>query len=452
MQLSESKKLTTVLKAKIILPLMFLLAFFAGRGQAPSPPYTKPNNSYGSIYNRASFDSTLFFPTGCGIPTDTTWLFSEQNGGRAQKLRKFAIYGDSCGNKAYLWIPSLQAWQLIGKGSVDTLYSRGDSAFYTKNNTEYFAFILGTGGGTVVATNSITGNGASGTPLKFVNDAASPGNSKYYGTDGSGTKGYNTLDKTAVGLGNVDNTSDVNKPVSTAQATAIALKIANFLNVTFLGYGSHAARPTTGPGLYYDTDSSSLFFVNTGVYNNLFPVFNLFVLSQNSAYPDTGYVKAVGGNLLISPLWDSVGNCIKHSIYPDGRLVWYNSCSNVLNGGASKSISAGTLGSRPAASNCQCYYFSTTDSTWSYDNGSWIPVKGGGGGGTAAGANKQVQINNSGAFGVVPNFTADAATGLVNADSITAHKMRADSLKLNLSTAANKGFGGATKYFQGATQ
>jgi hypothetical protein len=33
-----------------------------------------------------------------------------------------------------------------------------------------------------------------------------------------------TIDKTFVGLGNVDNTSDVNKPVSTAQATSIALK------------------------------------------------------------------------------------------------------------------------------------------------------------------------------------------------------------------------------------
>lgn len=37
-----------------------------------------------------------------------------------------------------------------------------------------------------------------------------------------GDKTWQTLDKTVVGLGNADNTSDVNKPVSTAQATAIA--------------------------------------------------------------------------------------------------------------------------------------------------------------------------------------------------------------------------------------
>ena len=39
-----------------------------------------------------------------------------------------------------------------------------------------------------------------------------------------GDKSFQTLDKTAVGLANVDNTSDVNKPVSTAQQTALDLK------------------------------------------------------------------------------------------------------------------------------------------------------------------------------------------------------------------------------------
>lgn len=53
----------------------------------------------------------------------------------------------------------------------------------------------------------------------------------------------------------------------------------------------------------------------------------------------------------------------------------------VANNGASTGIKAGILSVRPSASNCQCFYFSTTDSSWSYDNGSWIPVKGGSGGG-----------------------------------------------------------------------
>ena len=42
-----------------------------------------------------------------------------------------------------------------------------------------------------------------------------------------GDKTWQTLNKAAVGLGNVDNTSDVNKPVSTAQAAADATKLSN---------------------------------------------------------------------------------------------------------------------------------------------------------------------------------------------------------------------------------
>ena len=52
----------------------------------------------------------------------------------------------------------------------------------------------------------------SGTNIKTVNSNSLVGS------------GNVTIDKTSVGLGNVDNTSDTNKPVSTAQATAIGLK------------------------------------------------------------------------------------------------------------------------------------------------------------------------------------------------------------------------------------
>ena len=47
--------------------------------------------------------------------------------------------------------------------------------------------------------------------------------SQYY----RGDKTFQTLDKSAVGLGNVDNTSDANKPVSTAQLTAINAKVSD---------------------------------------------------------------------------------------------------------------------------------------------------------------------------------------------------------------------------------
>ena len=62
-----------------------------------------------------------------------------------------------------------------------------------------------------------------------------------------------TIDKTFVGLGNVDNTSDANKPVSTAQQTAINAKVADSItdgvttiapsqNAVFDAYGGLAGR------------------------------------------------------------------------------------------------------------------------------------------------------------------------------------------------------------------
>ena len=45
----------------------------------------------------------------------------------------------------------------------------------------------------ISATNSITGAGTAASPLKLQGDAASPGNSQYYGTNSSGTKGWNPL-------------------------------------------------------------------------------------------------------------------------------------------------------------------------------------------------------------------------------------------------------------------
>jgi hypothetical protein len=51
----------------------------------------------------------------------------------------------------------------------------------------------GGGSGTVTTALSVTGTGASGTPVELVNDAATPGNSQYYGTNSSGSKGWYTL-------------------------------------------------------------------------------------------------------------------------------------------------------------------------------------------------------------------------------------------------------------------
>jgi hypothetical protein len=59
-----------------------------------------------------------------------------------------------------------------------------------------------------------------------------------------GDKSWQTLDKTAVGLGNVDNTSDANKPVSTATQTALNLKAdATSVGAKIMVYNTYADAP-----------------------------------------------------------------------------------------------------------------------------------------------------------------------------------------------------------------
>jgi hypothetical protein len=59
-------------------------------------------------------------------------------------------------------------------------------------------FVGAGGGGSILTTDSITGDGTLGNEVKLVNDSLTPGNSKYYGTDGSGTKGFFTLPNTSI--------------------------------------------------------------------------------------------------------------------------------------------------------------------------------------------------------------------------------------------------------------
>ena len=64
------------------------------------------------------------------------------------------------------------------------------------------------------------------------------------------------LSKSAVGLGNVDNTSDLNKPVSTATQTALNLK-ANIANPTFSGTVGGITKSMVGLSNVDDTSDSN---------------------------------------------------------------------------------------------------------------------------------------------------------------------------------------------------
>lgn len=74
-----------------------------------------------------------------------------------------------------------------------------------------------------------------------------------------GDKTFATLNKTAVGLGNVDNTSDANKPVSTATQTALDAKTAKLITTN---------RQTASYTLVL-SDADKLVEMNVGSANNL---------------------------------------------------------------------------------------------------------------------------------------------------------------------------------------
>jgi len=90
---------------KKLLTIIFLLIASHGFSQGG---FIKVNNSYGTISNRGSFDSTLFLPTGCG----TASL-------HGYDLNKAALYYDSCGHQFYGYDPSTKIWSLI-QGLTDT--------------------------------------------------------------------------------------------------------------------------------------------------------------------------------------------------------------------------------------------------------------------------------------------------------------------------------------------
>ena len=94
-----------------------LLSSLVGYGQGG---WLKPNNSYGTISNRASIDSTLFFPTGSGAPSL-----------RGYNLRKGAVYLDSTAFQLWVFNPSTSLWDSVHIGAAGS----SGSSWLTTGNT-----------------------------------------------------------------------------------------------------------------------------------------------------------------------------------------------------------------------------------------------------------------------------------------------------------------------------
>ena len=159
--------------------------------------------------------------------------------------------GEICINhadkKLYAKHPSTGAIQEIGGMSVhshDEIYSPDSSQVLELQNNGNLTITAG------AATKTFTLPSASGT-LATLDDITG----SVAGVTSLNTRtGAVTIDKTDVGLGNCDNTSDVNKPISTATQTALngkigsnisgatgATALTNMMQITLAGYNALGA-------------------------------------------------------------------------------------------------------------------------------------------------------------------------------------------------------------------
>jgi parallel beta-helix repeat protein len=104
--------------------------------------------------------------------------------------------------------------------------------------------------GSVATANSIVNTGVSGSPIQLVNDNAAPGNSKYYGTDSGGNKGYFSLPSgtgtvTSIALTVPTGLSVTGSPVTTSGTLAITTSLNGVVKANGSGFSTSAVNLTS---------------------------------------------------------------------------------------------------------------------------------------------------------------------------------------------------------------
>jgi hypothetical protein len=155
----------------------------------------------------------------------------------AEKNKLAGISGTNTGDQnLFSTIAVAGQSNVVADSTSDTLtLVAGSNITLTTNatNDEITIASTGGGGGGSSSWGSITGTLSNQTDLQTALNGKEP--TITAGTTGEyyrGDKTFQTLNKAAVGLGNVDNTSDLNKPISTATQTALDGKVDKNLAIT----------------------------------------------------------------------------------------------------------------------------------------------------------------------------------------------------------------------------
>jgi len=206
------------------------------------------------------FPNAVYPEAGIALSTGSAWASSITNNSANWNI----AYNDKINNAAF-----------TGTDTKTLTLTQLDGGTLTPTFTDLQG-VTGVTAGTGLTGGTITTTGTVAVDFGVVAPLANP---TFTGTVGG-------ITKSMVGLGNVDNTSDANKPISTATQTALNLKF-NTADTTSLNLTSRFAAK-----LNY-TDTSFLF---TQSDTNQLNLTNRFAAKQNTLN-GSGFVKASGTNI-----------------------------------------------------------------------------------------------------------------------------------------------------------
>ena len=233
---SASQQTALNLKANLASPTFSgTVTLPAGSAAAAPLRLATGTNLTAAVFGAVEFDGTnLYLTNNSANPARKTLAFTDSaiaDGavGNSQLASGLTLAGTTTGTFSGPLTgnatTATSAVSFTGSLAGDVTGTQGATAIAAGTVTGKFLTGYASTTGTVAATDSIltainklNGNDALRAPI------ASP---TFTGT-------VNGITKTMVGLGNVDNTTDLNKPVSTAQQTALNLK-ANLASPTFTG-------------------------------------------------------------------------------------------------------------------------------------------------------------------------------------------------------------------------
>jgi hypothetical protein len=212
-----------------------------------------------------------------------------------------------------------------GNTFVGMVLTWGDSTFRYVTPTQLAAG-LATKLSTVSTVNSATGNGTAGSPVQLVGDVNSPGNSFYYGTNGSGAKGYYTLPSgiTAANPTATVQLSPVNGSAVTFMRSDAAPSLSQAIAPTWTGLHIFNSGLQLGSMFTFTTDNSYKIGTSTvgasQVWARAFESPGAVGLASTTGNPATIYIGATPGITLTSGGQGQLNNYTTSTSFP-GTLV-----------------------------------------------------------------------------------------------------------------------------------